>query len=469
MTNNIQLSNDVKKIIVVEDDYSIRSFLKEALEDMQYSVCVAENGERALKIILENPVDLIISDLKMPVMTGMELLNKVMEFENPPGFILISAFGTIEEAVKSVQIGAYDFVTKPFKGIIIVNTIRRAIEKQTLVIENKFMHKQLPDSENNINIYEDIIWKSDAMRDITKLVRQATPYQVPVFIQGENGTGKETIASFIQKTGQRSDKPFIKVDFSNVPDSQLECELFGNEDINSGKTIKGCFELANKGTLFLDQIEKISPYLQTKLLRVLQEKKFRRLGGANVLENDVHIISATNANFTNIKDQKKFREDLYYLLNIITINIPPLRERKDDIPPLINHFLKTYQEKYNKEIDGISEDIFDVLSNYDWPGNIDELKNVIQKAVVLTQDKIISKNDLPENIIKKERTEDKGVFIPIGMPLDEIEKKMIKEVLKRTKGDREVTAKLLGVTTRTIYRKMNIMEDEDNSRKPVNY
>ncbi|MBT6564333.1 MAG: sigma-54-dependent Fis family transcriptional regulator [Candidatus Scalindua sp.] len=456
-------------VLIVDDQESVKLALSRMLSREGFEVLLAEDGDNALDILREKKVNVMLSSLKMHKMDGLRLLKASKLIKPEVEVILITAHGTIEKAVDAMKDGAYDFVTKPFKGIIIVNTIRRAIEKQTLVIENKFMHKQLPDSENNINIYEDIIWKSDAMRDITKLVRQATPYQVPVFIQGENGTGKETIASFIQKTGQRSDKPFIKVDFSNVPDSQLECELFGNEDINSGKTIKGCFELANKGTLFLDQIEKISPYLQTKLLRVLQEKKFRRLGGANVLENDVHIISATNANFTNIKDQKKFREDLYYLLNIITINIPPLRERKDDIPPLINHFLKTYQEKYNKEIDGISEDIFDVLSNYDWPGNIDELKNVIQKAVVLTQDKIISKNDLPENIIKKERTEDKGVFIPIGMPLDEIEKKMIKEVLKRTKGDREVTAKLLGVTTRTIYRKMNIMEDEDNSRKPVNY
>jgi len=456
-------------VLIVDDQESVKLALSRMLSREGFEVLLAEDGDNALDILREKKVNVMLSSLKMHKMDGLRLLKASKLIKPEVEVILITAHGTIEKAVDAMKDGAYDFVTKPFKGIIIVNTIRRAIEKQTLVIENKFMHKQLPDSENNINIYEDIIWKSDAMRDITKLVRQATPYQVPVFIQGENGTGKETIASFIQKTGQRSDKPFIKVDFSNVPDSQLECELFGNEDINSGKTIKGCFELANKGTLFLDQIEKISPYLQTKLLRVLQEKKFRRLGGANVLENDVHIISATNANFTNIKDQKKFREDLYYLLNIITINIPPLRERKDDIPPLINHFLKTYQEKYNKEIDGISEDIFDVLSNYDWPGNIDELKNVIQKAVVLTQDKIISKNDLPENIIKKERTEDKVVFIPIGMPLDEIEKKMIKEVLKRTKGDREVTAKLLGVTTRTIYRKMNIMEDEDNSRKPVNY
>lgn len=269
------------------------------------------------------------------------------------------------------------------------------------------------------------------MRDVIKLAEQVAPNQVPILIQGENGTGKETIASFIQKTGQRSDKPFIKVSFSNVPDPQLECELFGNEDIKTAKTIKGCFELANKGTLFLDEIEEISPYLQAKLLRVLQEKTFRRLGSDKVLESDVHIISATNADFTSVVNEKKFREDLYYLLNIVTINIPPLRERMDDIPPLINHFLKVYREKHNKIIYGISEDVLDVLSNYHWPGNIEELKNVIQKAVVLTQDRFISKDDIPENIIENESADNKGIFIPFGTPLREIEKKMIKETLRK--------------------------------------
>ena len=335
---------------------------------------------------------------------------------------------------------------------------KASIEKQAIVIENKFLHEQLAYSEHERHV--DIIGRSDAMRDIIKLAEQVVCSQVSVLIQGENGVGKETIASFIQEKGSRKDKPFIKVNFANVPDSQLEYELFGNEDNMPTKTVKGCFELANNGTLFLDEIREMSPYLQARLLRVLQEKKFRRLGGTRVLESDVCIISATNTNLNDIVTQKKFREDLYYLLNIITINIPPLRERREDIPLLIGHFLKTYGEEHSKIIEGISEDVLGILTDYHWTGNIDELKNVIQKAVVLTQDRIISKNNLPESIIKYDREEEKGVFIPIGMPLHEIEKKIIIETLRRSKGDKEVTANLLGITPRTIYRKINTMEEE---------
>lgn len=325
------------------------------------------------------------------------------------------------------------------------------------------MHEQPAYSEHERHV--DIIWQSDAMRDVIKLAEQVACSQVSVLIQGENGVGKETIASFIQKTGQRKNKPFLKVSFANLPDSQLESELFGSEEGMSTKTvdhIKGCFELANEGTLFLDEIGKITPYIQAKLLRVLQEGGFERVGFTKVLKFNVRIISATSVNLRTSIKEKRFREDLYYRLNVITIDIPPLRERKEDILLLISHFLKIYQEKNNKAIDGISEDVIDILTDYAWPGNVHELKNVIERAVVLTQDKVISKNCLPESIIKKERDDDKGIFIPIGMPLHEIEKKIIIETLKKTKGDKEATADLLGVTPRTIYRKMHSLEEANN-------
>jgi len=452
-------------VLIVDEKESDRLALSRVLLREGFEVLLAEDGDKALDILREKKVNVIISSLKMHKMDGLRLLNASKLIKPEVEVILITAHGTIEKAVVAIKDGAYDFVTKPIKSITIVNMIRRAIEKQTLVLENKFMHDQLPDSENNTNINEDIIWQSDAMRNIIKLARQAAPYHTPVLIQGENGTGKETIASFIQKTGQRRDKPFIKVSFSNIPDSLLESELFGYEKGAFADAVnhkEGFFELANNGVLFLDEIEEMSPYIQAKLLRVFQEKKFRRLGGTSVLESDVQIISATNANFNNLVNEKKFREDLYYLLNIISIDIPPLRERKDDIPPLVSHFLKIYQEKHDRVIDGISEDVLDTLSNYDWPGNIDELKNVIQKAVVLTQDRTVLKNDLPESIVKRERADDKGIFIPIGMPLHEIEKKMIIKTLKEAKGDKEIAARLLGVTPRTIYRKMNSLAEEDD-------
>ena len=246
-----------------------------------------------------------------------------------------------------------------------------------------------------------------------------------------------------------------------MPDSLLESELFGYEKGAFTGAVgqkEGRFELANEGTLFLDEIGEITPPIQVKLLRVLQEGEFERLGGTKVLRSNVRIISATNVNLANAIKQKRFREDLYYRLNVITINIPPLRERKEDIPLLVSHFLKIYQEKNNKAIDGISEEVLDVLTDYLWPGNVRELKNVIERAVVLTQDRVITPKDLPENIIKN-RVEDRKLTIPFGTPLREIEKKIILETLRRTKGDKEITANLLGITPRTIYRKMNSLEE----------
>ena len=451
-------------ILIVDDQENTKLALSRMLLKEGYDVLVADDGDNALALLREKKVNVILSSLIMKKMSGLRLLKASKLIKPEVEVILVTAYGAVEKAVNAMKNGAYDVITRPFKKRIITNAIRRAIEKQILVVESKTLNEEPIQPEQDI--CENIICQSGAMRDVMKLARQAALNRVPVLIQGENGTGKETIASFIQKTGQRRDKPFIKVSFSNVPDSILESELFGYENGAFADAVdpkEGNLELANNGTLFLDEIEEMSPYIQAKLLRVFQEKKFCRLGGTNVLENNIHIISATNTNLENIVNQKKFREDLYYLINIITINIPPLRERKEGIPPLINHFIKTYQEKHDKEIDGISEDVLGVLSNYHWPGNIDELMNVIQKAVVLTQGKVISKSDIPENIIKRERTDDKGIFIPIGMPLHEVEKRMFKETLKETKGDKEIAARLLGVTPRTIYRKMNSLAEDDSS------
>jgi two-component system, NtrC family, response regulator HydG len=451
-------------ILIVGDQESTKLALSRMLLREGYDVLMADDGDRALDILREKKVNVMLSSLIMHKMSGLRLLKASKLIKPEVEVILVTAYGTVEKAVDAMKNGAYDIITRPFKKTTITNSIRRAIEKQVLVVENKILN-ELPIHPDH-DSPENIICQSDAMHDVMKLASQSALNHVPVLIQGENGTGKETIASFIQKTGQRRDKPFIKVSFSNVPDSILESELFGYEKGAFADAVnhkQGLLELANNGTLFLDEIEEMSPYIQAKLLRVFQEKKFCRLGGTNVLENNIHIISATNTDFEIIVNQKKFREDLYYLINIITIKIPPLRERKGDIPPLINHFIKTCQEVHNRAIDGISEDVLDILSDYDWPGNIDELMNVIQKAVVLTQGKVVSKSDIPENIIKRERTDNKGIFIPIGMPLHEIERKMFRETLKETKGDKEIAARLLGVTPRTIYRKMNSLAEEDSS------
>ena len=452
-------------VLIVDDQDSIRDALSKMLIKEGYEVILAGEGDEALEILRKRKVNVILSDLKMPKMDGVQLLKTSKLIKPEVEVILITAHGTIEKAVSAMKDGAYDFITKPFKKIVIANMIKKAVEKQALVVENRFLHEQLERVGHDRDT--DVIGQSDVIRNVIKLAEQVAPSQASILIQGESGTGKEAIASLIHKIGPRADQPFIKVSCAALPETLLESELFGYEKGAFTGAVgqkEGRFELANEGTLFLDEIGEITPALQVKLLRVLQEGEFERVGGTKVLKCNVRIISATNINLTTAIKQKRFREDLYYRLNVITIDIPPLRERKEDIPLLVSHFLKIYQEKNNKAIDGISEDVLDILTDYAWPGNVRELKNVIERAVVLTQGRVISQDDLPENIFKN-RSEDRKLTIPFGMPLREIEKKLIIETLKRTKGDKEIAANLLGITPRTIYRKMNSLEEEKEEEK----
>jgi two-component system response regulator HydG len=460
------LNNIAKQtVLIVDDQESIRVALSRMLSKEGYEVLLADEGEKALDVLREKKVNVMLSDLKMPKMDGLQLLKASKLVKPEVEVILITAHGTIEKAVGAMKDGAYDFITKPFKKIVIVNMIKKALEKQALVVENRYLHEQLAHSGHDKQ--SDIIGQSDVMSDVIKLAEQVASSQASVLIQGENGTGKESIASLIHRIGARSDKPFIKVSCAALPDTLLESELFGYEKgafTGAVSQKEGRFELANEGTLFLDEIGEITPSIQVKLLRVLQEGEFERLGGTKVLRSNVRIISATNVNLENAIKQKRFREDLYYRLNVITMNMPPLRERREDIPLLISHFLKIYQEKNNKVVDGISEDVLDILTDYQWPGNVREIKNIIERAVVLTQDRIITQKDLPENISKK-KAEERKLTIPFGMPLREIEKKIIIETLRRSKGDKEITANLLGITPRTIYRKMNSLEEEEKQEE----
>ncbi|KHE93150.1 MAG: sigma-54 dependent transcriptional regulator [Candidatus Scalindua rubra] len=459
------MNNSTKQtVLIVDDQESIRVALSKMLSKEGYEVFLAESGESALEILREKKINVMLSDLKMHKMDGLQLLKASKLIKPEVEVILITAHGTIEKAVGAMKDGAYDFITKPFKKIVITNMIRKAVEKQALVVENKYLHEQLAHSEHDR--HADIIGQSAVMCDVIKLAEQVAPSQASVLIQGESGTGKEAIASLIHSIGAGTGKPFVKISCAALPDTLLESELFGYEKgafTGAVNQKEGRFELAHNGTLFLDEIGEITPSIQVKLLRVLQEGEFERLGGTRVIKSNVRIISATNVDLANAIKQKRFREDLFYRLNVITIDIPPLRERREDIPLLISHFLKIYQKKNNKRVDGISEEAQDIMTEYQWPGNVREIKNVIERAVVLTQDRIITQKDLPGNIagnIAGDNTEDRKFSIPFGMPLREIEEKIIIETLKRSNGDKEVTAKLLGITPRTIYRKMNLLEEE---------
>jgi two-component system response regulator HydG len=390
----------------------------------------------------------------MPTMDGLELLTACKMIKPNVEVILITAHGSIERAVSAIKEGAYDFIVKPFKRKVIIDVINRAIARQTMSVRDKLMQVKLLEEFQKEG---DVVGNSEAIREIISLSRQIAPSQATVLIQGESGTGKEVIASLIHNLSPRKDREFIKVSCAALPDTLLESELFGYEAgafTGAVNQKHGRFELANEGTLFLDEIAEISPLLQVKLLRILQKGEFERLGGIKTIKCNVRILAATNANLAKRVEEKKFREDLFYRLNVISFTIPPLRDRREDIPLLVNHFLEIYRKKNNKEIRGISMDVMHLLMNHSWPGNVRELENAIERAVVLTKDEVISPRDLPETIHEENIYEDEGkLTIPIGTTLKEVEKKVIMETLRRTKGDKEATAKLLGIATSTIYRK----------------
>ena len=441
-------------ILVVDDEKNIRDALVKILNKEGYNTLSAAEGKEALGILREKDVNLILTDLKMPAMDGLELLTACKMIKPNVEVILISAYGTIEKAISAIKDGAYDFIVKPFKRSALIEVVNRAIAAQTLNVQDKLVEEKLLEKFQEES---HVIGRSEAIRKIISLAKQIAPSQATILIQGESGTGKEVIASLIHNLSPRKNKAFIKVCCAALPDTLLESELFGYEAgafTGAVSQKQGRFELANNGTLFLDEIAEIRPLLQVKLLRILQKGEFERLGGTKTIKCNVRILAATNANLAKEVEEKRFREDLFYRLNVISFTIPPLRDRKEDIPLLVNHFLEFYRKKNNKEIDGISTDAMELLMNYSWPGNVRELENAIERAVVLTKDKAILPQALPDTINKENVYEDEGkLTIPIGTTLREVERKVIMETLRRTKGDKEATAKLLGIAASTIYRK----------------
>ncbi|HHT9126004.1 MAG TPA: sigma-54-dependent transcriptional regulator [Candidatus Brocadiia bacterium] len=439
-------------ILVVDDEESIRDVLVKILTKEGYNTLSAAEGKAALNILREKDVNLILTDLKMPAMDGLELLTACKMIKPTVEIILITAYATVEKAVEAIKEGAYDFIVKPFKRKVLIDLISQALEKQTLNFQNELEQAKLLEEFQKEG---DVVGNSEAIRKIISLAKQVAHSQANILIQGESGVGKEVIASLIHNLSPRKNKPFVKVCCAALPETLLESELFGYEAgaFTGAITQKqGRFELANEGTLFLDEIAEINPLLQVKLLRILQKGEFERLGGTKTIQCNVRILAATNANLAKKVEEKQFREDLFYRLNVISFTIPPLRDRKEDIPLLVSHFIEHYSKKNNKEIRGISRDAMEFLMNYSWPGNVRELENAIERAVVLTRDNSISLKDLPETIHKEKMDEDK-LTIPLGATLKEIEKKVITETLRRTRGDKELTAKLLGIATSTIYRK----------------
>ncbi len=460
-------------IIVADDVAGIRDALTKILTKEGYGVLAACDGEEAVQLLQRRGAALILADLKMPKIDGTELLKIAKAISPETEFVLITGHGTVEVAVDVMKDGAFDFIQKPFNKVTVLKIVRKALEKRSLVLENRSLHERL----KNMQDTEHVIGKSAAMKRVMDLVGQVAASSATILVTGESGSGKEVIAKAIHESGPRKDKSFVKVSCAALPETLLEAELFGYEKgAFTGAVSKreGRFEIAHGGTIFLDEVGDINPAVQVKLLRVLQSGEFERLGGGKTFKADARLIAATNASLKELVAQKKFREDLYYRLNVINIELPPLRERPEDIPLLANHFLRLYSTKNNKSVDGISKEAMDVLRSYSWPGNVRELENTIERAVVLTRDSLVQPQDLAEDIIEAVTSgrqapgDSRVVNIPIGkIPLKDIERIVMEETLKQAKGNKNIASKILGISTRTLYRRMDELKepspDDNNS------
>jgi len=466
-------TGDVKSILLVDDHKPFRDSLARVLEGEGFRVMPANDGEEALNILRNEFIHLILTDLKMPKMDGVELLQVAKTIRPEVEVILITGYGTVDTAVTAMKDGAFDYIQKPFKPREILKLVVKALEKQSLVLENRRLQERI----KNWKQFEKIVGRSPAMKKVLEIVAQVAPSSATVLIQGESGTGKEIMAQAVHDLSPRANHPFIKVSCAALPETLLEAELFGYERgaFTGAITRKeGRFELANGGTLFLDEIGEVSPTVQVKLLRVLQVGEFERLGGTKTIRADVRLIAASNLNLLEAVDKKLFREDLYSRLNVITLTLPPLREREGDIPLLAHHFLEIFKKKNNKDLRGFTEEAIEVMVSYDWPRNVRQLENAIERAVVLSKGDLIVPGDLPPEIIqaveRPSRTkgpwiDEKSISVPLGTPLEIIEKRVIEETLRHSRGDKNVASKILGISSRTIYRKI---EEEKKRKKKIN-
>ncbi|HEU4579085.1 MAG TPA: sigma-54 dependent transcriptional regulator [Polyangiaceae bacterium] len=439
-------------VLVVDDEPSNLSSLRKIFEREQMRVLTAEDAKSALDVARRHRIQVALIDLMMPGTSGAELLRALKEVSPDTECVLMTAYGTVENAVQAMRDGAYDFVEKPLKRMNIVKSVRKAAERQLLLAENRSLRREL-----RMLTHREIVGQSSALRRVLDVSNQAAPSSATVLLLGESGTGKELIARHIHGRSSRASGPFVAVNCSAIPESILEGELFGHErGAFTGAVARrdGRFARAAGGSLFLDEIGELTPAVQVKLLRVLQEGEYEPLGGDTV-KADVRIIAATNRNLQQEVEAGRFREDLYYRLNVIAITAPPLRSRRDDVPLLVDHFLGIYCAKNGRPRLSVASDALAKLLDYSWPGNVRELENVIERAAVLCPSDVLSLADLPDAVTRASAPAPSSLVFEVGTPLAEVEQRMIRETLKRTEGDKSLAAQLLGISTRTIYRKLD--------------
>jgi len=438
-------------ILIVDDERNTREGLQRALQD-RYNVLLAEDSQKAVQTLESTSVDVMLTDLRMPGVDGMGLLRRAMSLTNPPVCIMMTAYGSIENAVQAMQAGAYHYVTKPVNLDELELVIQRALNSRRIEVENVNLHEQI-DRRYGL---ENIIGESPAMRQLFETVQQVAPSRATVLITGETGTGKELIAKAIHNLSPRKNGAFIPVHAAALPSTLLESELFGHEKGAFTGAVErriGRFELADGGTLFLDEVSELEPSIQVKLLRVLEERAFERVGGAKTLQVDVRLVAATNKDLKKLVSEGKFRDDLFYRLSVVTIDLPPLRERRDDIPLLVKAFLDEFGRENSKQVRELTPEALNVLLAYDWPGNVRELRNAIEQMVVLARAERLTVRDMPA-AIRGSADLTKINVVRAGMTVEEAERQLIVQALKETNGNRTKAAQKIGISRRTLHRKL---------------
>jgi len=452
------MNTETGKILVVDDDADMRGLLSDVLESDGYRVGTAESGEKALQALAEEQYDLVLTDLRMKGMLGTALLSEIKHRYPDTGVILMTAFGTVETAIEAMKGGAMDYLIKPVKTDDVLRTAGRAAREVQLRREVTHLRREVYKEYS----FHQILGKSRPMQEVFELIRRVADSPSNLLITGESGTGKELVAKAIHYNSDRRDRPFVAVNSAAIPEQLLESELFGHmrgafTDAKADRP--GLFEEAQKGTLFLDEISELPLMLQAKLLRAIQEREIRRVGSTKSIPVDVRIIAATNLNLADEVKAKHFREDLYYRLNVIEIRLPPLRDRRDDIPLLVETFLHKCAKANRKPLQGVSESSLALLIDYSWPGNVRELENIIERAVTLARGEKIMPEDLPATV--QGSRGDRRVLDDAAertLPLQEVEWEYIKKILEKTGGNKYQAAQALGIDRKTLYRKLAEME-----------
>lgn len=465
-----------KNVLVVDDEPIMRDMLHSALRRKKMPVDVAENGKEAWDMISKGSYDIVISDMRMPQMTGLELLAQIKKKFPDIDVIMLTAYGTIDDAVEAMKLGAYDFIEKKENTLLDEVELRvdKLLEYRRLKMKNVELETELEHLKAESDTRKNFLGKNKHMMELFDTIKLVAKSSATVFVSGESGTGKELVARAIHEQSPRRNKPFVKVNCAALPDGLIESELFGHEKgafTGAIKTTTGKFELAHGGTILLDEISEMNPLLQAKLLRVLQEREFEKIGDNKTIKIDVRIIASTNRDITEAIEEGKFREDLFYRLNVVSLKIPPLRERKDDIALLAGYFMNKYKLMHNREIDNFSVEAMEYLMSYPWPGNVRELENTIERAVVMSKDSIIKPESLNSGVsVNMPENVDNGSGGALGnfgdelsnfdssegaIPLSKLEEIAILKTLKAFEGNRTKTAEALEISIRTLRNKLN--------------